>query len=73
MIAVETAQTATLPGLKLERGRAKLSQARLAFLSGVALNTIQRAEWGLKVDANTRGKLATALDVPAAALLEVER
>lgn len=73
MIAVEAGQTAALPRLRRQRDRAKLSQARLAFLSGVALNTIQRAEYGLNVDATTREKLAATLDVPVSALLVGER
>ena len=70
MMAVEDG---TLTGLRRERKNAGLSQVRLAMLAGLAYNTVQRAEYGEPVGTRTLAKLANALNVPAAALLEGER
>ncbi len=65
--------TGILAGLRPARDRAGVSQLDLAQDAGVGYRTVQNAEAGRVVSSRTLVKLANALDVPAAVLLEGER
>jgi transcriptional regulator with XRE-family HTH domain len=68
-----TLENGTLKGLKRERCKAGLSQPRLAMLAGVSTQTVWNAENGHTIHTRNLAKLANALGVPVAALLEDER
>lgn len=65
--------TGILAGLRPARDCAGVSQLDLARDAGVGYRTVQNAEAGRIVSSRTLVKLANALDVPAAVLLEDER
>jgi transcriptional regulator with XRE-family HTH domain len=65
--------TGILAGLRTARERAGVSQLDLAQDAGVGYRTVQNAEAGRVVSSRTLVKIADALDVPAAVLLEGER
>ncbi len=65
--------TGILAGLRPARERAGVSQLDLAEDAGVGYRTVQNAEAGHVVSSRTLVKLANALGVPAAVLLEGDR
>jgi transcriptional regulator with XRE-family HTH domain len=59
----------TLPGLKRERETQRISQERLAAITGVSQGIILRIEHGERTTPETFSKLVRALDVEPDALI----